>query len=120
MTNLKALLAFNMKEQRHILGFSQAKLAEKVDTSPHYIGMIEKERQFPTSEMLERIAAALEIDSPDLFSTKAYPSEGAGSVKEFKEMLITDIGKVIDYRFKELEHEEMQSVNQNNEKKMKK
>jgi hypothetical protein len=80
--------------------------------------MIEKERQFPTSEMLERIAAALEIDSPDLFSTRTYPSEGAGSVREFKEILKADIEKVIDYRFKDLDHG-IQISNQSQEKKMK-
>lgn len=47
MTSLRALLAINMKVQRHLLGISQAKLAEKVKTSAHYIGMIELERKFP-------------------------------------------------------------------------
>jgi DNA-binding XRE family transcriptional regulator len=41
MTSLRALLAQNMKEQRRILGITQAQLAEKVQTSTHYIGQIE-------------------------------------------------------------------------------
>lgn len=68
-------MAANMKEQRRIRGLSQAKLAEKVNTSIHYIGMIEIERKFPSPEMLERIAGALGIDSPELFSMKAFPLE---------------------------------------------
>jgi DNA-binding XRE family transcriptional regulator len=34
-----------MKVQRQILGISQAKLAERVNTSTHYIGMIESEKK---------------------------------------------------------------------------
>ncbi len=45
MTSLKKLIANNMKEQRRILGISQAVLAERVDTSTHYIAMIELERK---------------------------------------------------------------------------
>jgi transcriptional regulator with XRE-family HTH domain len=105
MTSLRAVLAFNMKEQRHVLRISQEKLAERMDTSTHYISMIEMERSFPTPEMLERIAAALEIDAPDLFSTKNYPSEEAGSIKNFQERVISDIVQVLSYRFKELEQD---------------
>ncbi|MDR2095471.1 MAG: helix-turn-helix domain-containing protein [Treponema sp.] len=103
MTSLRAILAFNMKEHRHILGISQAVLAEKVDTSTHYIGMIETERKFPSSEMLERIAAALEIDAPALFSTRSYPLKKAGSMAQFQESVLNDITQVIVYRIKELE-----------------
>jgi len=70
MTSLRSVLAFNMKVQRQILGISQAKLAEKVNTSTHYIGMIESEKKFPTPEMLEQIAKALERDTLELFSPK--------------------------------------------------
>jgi transcriptional regulator with XRE-family HTH domain len=103
MTSLRAVLAFNMKVQRHILGISQAKLAEKVITSTHYIGMIESEKKFPTPEMLERIAAALEIDAPALFSLKSYPITEVGTIGKFQEQILNDIAQVIAYRVKELE-----------------
>ncbi|GHV49280.1 transcriptional regulator [Spirochaetia bacterium] len=105
MTSLRAVLAFNMKEQRHILRISQEKLAERVNTSTHYISMIEKERSFPTPEMLERIAAALEIDAPELFSTRAFPSEERGAAKKFQELVISDMEKVLAFRLKELEQD---------------
>jgi transcriptional regulator with XRE-family HTH domain len=100
MTSLRALLAANMKEQRRILGLSQAKLAERVNTSTHYIGMIEKERKFPSPEMLERIAAALGIDSPELFSMKAFPLE---YIKKYQELVLADVEGAINGRIKELE-----------------
>jgi transcriptional regulator with XRE-family HTH domain len=103
MTSLRSVLAFNIKVQRQILGITQAKLAEKVDTSTHYIGMIESEKKFPTPEMLERIAAALEIDAPALFSLKSYPVSETGTIAKFREQILDDIAQVIAYRVKELE-----------------
>ncbi|MDR2864903.1 MAG: helix-turn-helix transcriptional regulator [Spirochaetaceae bacterium] len=100
MTSLRALLALNMKNQRRIAGLSQEKLAELVGASTHYIGMIEMERQFPSPEMLERIAAALDIDSPELFSMKTFPKE---SMKKFQGLVLTDIEHIINSRLNELE-----------------
>jgi transcriptional regulator with XRE-family HTH domain len=94
-----------MKVQRKILGISQAQLAEKVDTSTHYIGMIESEKKFPTPEMLERIAGALEIDAPVLFSTKSYPKPDAGTLADFQEQVIYDITQVLAYRIAKLNRE---------------
>jgi transcriptional regulator with XRE-family HTH domain len=102
MTSLRALLAYNMKERRRFLGISQVKLAERVSTSTHYIGQIEQENKFPSPEMLERIAAALEIDSPQLFSMDAFTDE---AVKRFQEGVLADMGtaiaQVIDSRLGE-------------------
>jgi transcriptional regulator with XRE-family HTH domain len=103
MTSLRALLSHNIKEQRRLLGITQAKLAEKVETSTHYIGQIELEKKFPTPEMLERIAAALEIDSPQLFSMNSFPNE---VIKQLQEGLIKDvetaIASAISSRFADL------------------
>ena len=92
MTSLRELLSHNIKEQRQILGITQAKLAEKVKTSTHYIGQIELGNKFPTPEMLERIAAALEIDSPQLFSMNSFPIE---LVKQFQDGLLVDIESAV-------------------------
>ena len=75
MTNLKLLLAFNIKQHRTKLGFTQARLAEKADASTQYIAMIELGRKFPSLELLERIAAALDIDTLDLFTPPPFPAE---------------------------------------------
>jgi len=88
MTSLRALLAYNIKEKRRILGITQAKLAEKVKTSTHYIGQIELGNKFPTPEMLERIAEALDIDSPQLFSMDSFPTK---VIKQFQEGLLADV-----------------------------
>jgi len=88
MTNLRALLSYNIKKNREKLGLSQAKLAERVDTSTNYIAQIEQQSRFPSSEMLERLAVALEIDSPELFSVVVpFPVE---AIQKFKEGITAD------------------------------
>jgi len=69
MTNIRTLLADNMKKYRKIQNISQEKLAEKANTATNYIAMIEKGKKFPSPEMLERIAKALNVDTPELFTT---------------------------------------------------
>ena len=69
MTDLRALLSQNIKKFRKIRGFSQEVLAEKAGTSLTHIGMVEIGKKFPSVKMLEKIAAALDIDTPELFNT---------------------------------------------------
>jgi transcriptional regulator with XRE-family HTH domain len=99
MTNLRQVLALNMKKKRRILGFSQAKLAEKVDTAPTYIAMIELEKKFPSVEMLERIAEALSMDTTELFSVKPLPED---ALRSLRRSVLQDIEKTIAKRLKEL------------------
>jgi transcriptional regulator with XRE-family HTH domain len=75
MTNLRNLLAHNMKERRRNLKMSQYRLAELADTSAYYIGMIENQKKYPSPEMMQRIAAGLGMDTPELFSMHSYPAE---------------------------------------------
>jgi len=107
MTSLKQILAFNMKEQRRILGISQAVLAERISTSTNYIAMIELERKTPSIPMLERIAEALQIDPTELFSQKKAPSV---SLRKLHKTVLEDIEKavsaVISERLNEVENNE--------------
>jgi transcriptional regulator with XRE-family HTH domain len=93
-----------MKAYRNALGLSQAKLAEKVGTSTHYIGMIETKNNFPSPEMLERIAAALGVDTIDLFSLGKKKPE---AIKSYRKATIVDVkslvGRFLDERLKDLE-----------------
>jgi hypothetical protein len=50
--------------------------------------------------MLERIAAALEVDSPELFAVR--PTE-KDAIRQVHEKLLADIEQVIIERFRELE-----------------
>ena len=99
MTNLRQVLAVNMRKRRHTLGFSQAMLAEKANTAPTYIAMIELEKKFPSVEMMERIAKALTIDAIELFSVKPIPED---SLKKLHKAVLLDFEKIITKKLKEL------------------
>jgi len=72
MTELKKILGANMKAYRSELGYSQARLAELVDTATNYIAQIENGKRFPTDTMLEKIANALQKRGYELFSLVPY------------------------------------------------
>jgi transcriptional regulator with XRE-family HTH domain len=98
-----------MKEQRSILGITQAQLAERVNTSTNYIALIETEKKFPTPEMLERIANALEIDPPALFATKINPQANVKTLVRVQKQILNDITQVISQRFRQLGQENPQT-----------
>jgi len=75
MTNLRDILAYNLKTKRQNCGFSQAKLAEMVNVSTHHIATIETARNYPTLDLVERMAAALNIEIYELFINPLSPPE---------------------------------------------
>ena len=68
MENIKELLAQNLKKHRKRLGITQPELAERAGLSTNYLGMIEVAKNFPTADVLERLAKALGIKPNELFS----------------------------------------------------
>jgi len=61
----------NLKKIRKERGLSQMTLSEKCDTTSNYIGQIEMGRRIPSFEKIDKIAAALEIPSHELFIYEA-------------------------------------------------
>jgi transcriptional regulator with XRE-family HTH domain len=104
MTDIREILARNMKAYRYALGLSQARLAERVDTSTHYIGMIEIKKNFPSPEMLERIASSLGIDTLDLFSSERTLPEAMRTCRKsaLRELRVI-LGRYFEERLKELD-----------------
>jgi transcriptional regulator with XRE-family HTH domain len=68
---LKQIFIANLKKFRKEEGISQMKLAEQCGTSPSYIGEIEIGRKFPSIEMIDKIAAALQLEPYRLFVDEA-------------------------------------------------
>jgi transcriptional regulator with XRE-family HTH domain len=64
---LKSVFIENLRKYRKERGFSQAALAEKCDTSTSYIGQIEIGNRFPSLELIEKLATALQIRPHLLF-----------------------------------------------------
>jgi transcriptional regulator with XRE-family HTH domain len=60
VSEIRDNLVRNVKRRRALLGISQMELASRADLSSGYVGEIEMGRKFPTPEVLERLATALE------------------------------------------------------------
>jgi len=104
MTNIRDVLAINLKNFRQARGWSQAYLAEKVETSTNYIGMLENRVKFPSSEMIHKLSNALGIDPTDLFSKGMDP---ISTMKKYQKAALEDIGlllgKILNEKIQQLE-----------------
>jgi transcriptional regulator with XRE-family HTH domain len=82
---LQQIFIANLKIFRKKRGISQMILAEMCDTTANYIGQIEMGRRIPSFEKIEKIAAALEIDSHQLFMREGgkQPAGPEPTTKDF-------------------------------------
>ena len=64
---LKQTFVRNLKQFRKIEHISQMKLAEKCESDVNYIGQIEMGMRFPSIRLIEKIAAALQLEPYRLF-----------------------------------------------------
>ena len=92
MTDIRQVLANNIKKYRKTHGLTQAKLAEKINSATTYITTIETGKKFPSSAMLEKIAKALDVDTPDLFTVKniLFATKGNNSTEQLLQELLGD------------------------------
>jgi transcriptional regulator with XRE-family HTH domain len=75
MISLGEIFAQNLRSYRRKCGLTQAQLAEKVDVSTHHIGMLELRHNYPTFDLVERLAAALNIEIYELFVAPNAPQD---------------------------------------------
>jgi transcriptional regulator with XRE-family HTH domain len=93
MASLREVFVKNLKEKRKKCRLSQAKLAELVDVSTHHIAMIELSRNFPTIDVVERLAAALGSEACELFIEADSPPN---TIEVNRQSYIDDIRQIID------------------------
>lgn len=72
---LRNLFSQNIKRYRQMKGWSQEKLAEKVEISTNYLSEIETERGWVSPFSLIKLANALEIDVYELFKPQEKQSK---------------------------------------------
>jgi len=105
MTNIRDVLANNIKENRRVCGITQSKLAEKAGVSTQYIAMIELSRQFPTPDVLERIAGAFNIEAHALFNVPPSPESSMERlhkdiIQEIREVIVEVLEKALADKYK--------------------
>jgi len=98
IANIKEILAANIRENRRKRGLTQEKLAEKADMSLHYLATLELGNNFPSGEMLEKLAKALDIQPFQLFYPSATPE---GALLQLEQSIITNIEKTISNTVKQ-------------------
>ena len=65
--HLRQIVSVNVRQFRKAKGFTQAKLAEEIGTSVKSVSDYEVGRIAPSYDVIEKIAAALDIPEPALF-----------------------------------------------------
>ena len=102
MTKVQECLAKNIKRYRKALHLTQEQLAERAETSTNYIGTIEIGQKFPSPQMIERIAQALQIDSLQLFQSDAKfvaPPPAQIDVDELKKSVMKNLRQAVENSF---------------------
>jgi len=98
MTNIREVLANNLKKHRRKFNFSQDKLAEAAGISSQYLATVETCRKFPTPEVLDRLADALNLETYELFTY--YPSPH-NELEKLRQEIIGEVIKAIKQSFAE-------------------
>ena len=103
MTKVQECLAQNIKKYRKIAHLTQEQLAERVETSTNYIGTIETGRKFPSPQMIERIAEALHIESPQLFQADIdFNVQNQVNLEDLRKSLMENIKNAVDRTIKKI------------------
>jgi transcriptional regulator with XRE-family HTH domain len=67
MTHFQKLFIENLRFWRKKMGVSQQKLSEMVNISPNYLNAVEKGKNFPSPEVIQRLSDVLELLPYQLF-----------------------------------------------------
>jgi len=89
---LRELLSVNIKRFRNRRGWSQAKLAEKLDISTNFLSDIETKKGWVSPLTLTKLAAAFDIEVYELFKPENAVS---GDLKDVVNKLAKDLTIVI-------------------------
>lgn len=89
----------NLKYYRGQRGLSQARLAELCNCQPGTIGCIESDRQYPSFNLMFKMADVLQVHPADLFLRNAsnVMEETYGILKE---ELLPQLERFVDNRFR--------------------
>lgn len=106
---LRKIFIDNLKAIRKEKKISQMKIAELCETSTSYIGEIEIGKKFPSVEMIEKLANALNIKAYEFFMEN-YSLTDAAAVKITAIPAINDTAKNNDDFFSRLKTDEPSEI----------
>jgi transcriptional regulator with XRE-family HTH domain len=77
----RALVAWNLRRLRVRRGLSQERLAYDAEVDRSYVGGLERKAENPTVDVLDRLAATLDVPLSELFKK---PRPGASAPKPLR------------------------------------
>jgi len=89
MCNIKSLFGKKIKEYRKKKGLTQAELAETVSVDDKHISCIESGKNFPSPDLIGRLAEALNVEPKDLFEfyhLQDFENLKAGTISMLNEL----------------------------------
>ena len=98
MSKIKELFGKKIKEYRKYKNLTQAQLAEMVNVDDKHISCIESGKNFPSADLIERLAAALNVEPKDLFEFYYLQD-----IPDLKENIVNMLEK-LDYNELSLTH----------------
>ena len=97
---VREILAANIKRYRSSFGYSQEKLAERVELSTSFMGSIETCRKFPSSHNIAKIADAFGLEPYQLFQEPETTAQDTSRIGELKEDLKLEVSDHIESYFR--------------------
>ncbi|MDE5579845.1 MAG: helix-turn-helix transcriptional regulator [Treponemataceae bacterium] len=94
--DLRTVFITNLKRFRKEQKMSQMHLAELCETSTSYIGEIEIAKKFPSIEMIEKIARALNVRPFQLFQDEPNSTIASDGDRKKKRALVEKIQKSVE------------------------
>jgi transcriptional regulator with XRE-family HTH domain len=74
---LREIVARNLRRLRRSRGLSQEELADRAGINRNYVGMLEREENSATVDMLEKLADVLDIDPIEFFRRSSRETSDA-------------------------------------------
>ena len=93
--NARQQLGQRLKHLRRMRGYTQERLAERIDISPKYLSSIERGAENPTLDLLGRLAQGLQVELYELFQC----TPDVGQPDRLRQRLV---GLVAEIRLEEL------------------
>ena len=96
---LRRILSTNIKHHRGLRGWSQVRLAEKMDISTNFIADIETGKSWVSSSTLTKLANIFEIEVYELFKPVISHRD---ETKEAIKSIVNDISVTIEHSLKQI------------------
>lgn len=90
MENTKALLGARIREIRKARGLTQEQLAEMIDVEQKHVSRIESGKNYPSIDLLEKMAAALKVPLMGFFDFMHLQDDDESAVDLEKMLLELD------------------------------